>query len=132
MSDDAPVVIVEDPPNPDLPELQQRDLAIPPVVPVVIQGPVLTRAQPARSGPAFPQALTDRVEQVLAADPRRSRATMVSGDDWLYMQSSNGQRLPWPADVPLVILHGDAVWATRAAAAEQDGILSVVTEIYAD
>ncbi len=122
---------LQDPPNPDLDELQQRDPVDVPMVPVpvVTIGPVRTQALPSRSGPAFEFPLTGTLQDVLGPDLRRAVAILIADGDWSYARGRSASPVRWPSGVPLVLTHADAV----AAKASGDGvILSVVTEIYAD
>lgn len=114
---------------PDLQELQQTDSA-PVVVPVRTDGPVETHELPSRSAPAFEQTLDTRMRSVLSGlDLKRKRATLIADGAWRYSHSASSTGCAWPADVPLVITHGDAVYA----AAEADTVqLSVIVEVWAD
>ena len=122
---------LQDPPTPDLDELQQRDpIEVPMVpVPVVTTGPVRTQALPSRSGPAFEFPLSATLQDVLGADLKRAVTILIGSGDWSYARTRSGTPVRWPSGVPLVLTHADAV----AAKASGDGvILSVITEIYAD
>jgi hypothetical protein len=48
---------------------------------------------------------------------------------WFYKHKSSGEAVPWPANVPCVILHCDSVYACAGDAAV---ILTVISEFYAD
>jgi hypothetical protein len=126
---DEDKVQVQDPPSPDLADTLQRDITYP-AVPVRVEGPVRTQAQPARSGPVGVYQLVtgDPEQNVLSKDLKRSRATLCAGVAWNYINRKGGLVVPWPANVPLVILHADEVWATG----DENGVLSVITETYAD
>jgi hypothetical protein len=121
--------LIEDPPNPTLDELQQRDLPVP-SVPVRVDGQVKVYNLPARSGPVVVVDIdTTTTQPILSADPKRSLATLIVDTAWYYKNRSNGQELPWPANVPLVLTHCDEVWAR---AQSEDGTLSGITEYYAE
>lgn len=124
---DEPVQI-EDPPQPPLTELQQRDLPFPAVA-VRVDGSTLTRSQPALQGPVISVKVTTTPEQVMGPDPKRSRAVLVADTAWFYMNRVNGQTAPIPANVPITICHAGEVWCKRQSA---DGNLGAITEYYAD
>ena len=122
---DDQAVAVQDPPAPDLAETQQRDIPYQ-AVPVCVDGPVRTQAQPARMGPVQTYILESAEQQVLSNDLRRSRATLVTSATWNYLRKKGGTPAPWPANVPLILLHADEVWASGTTT------LTVITEMYAD
>jgi hypothetical protein len=125
---DEKTVQIEDPPDPALPELQQRDLPFP-TVPVEVPGKVRVQPLPARnsSANAFPMDTTLR--RVLGADPKRSRVQLVSTVAWLYGRTASGERVPWPANVVCVVTHSDEIYA---AVPTSTGTLAVIAEYYAD
>lgn len=126
-ADDATPII--DPPNPDLDELQQREIPPPfPPVPVTLDGPVPVRILPSKKGPAFTHPLYGTLSRVLGYDPSRAVAILVCESEWFYSTGSSGQLVRWPADVPLPIGHCDEVFARVATDATAD--LSVITEVY--
>jgi len=127
---DEVVVNIEDPPNPDLGDLQQRDVFHFPDTPVRVVGTVQVSQVPAKAGPSIKHNFnsTTVAEHVLGRDLRRSRALMVCDTAWTYGTAQDKCTLPWPANVPLEITHADEVWAKGT-----DGkVLSVVTEQYGD
>jgi len=119
---------VEDPPDPDLPELQQRDLPMP-TVPVEVTEKVRVLHLPNRSSSveAFPMDTTLR--RLMAADPKRARAVLVSSVAWRYARTATGVSMPMAANVPLTITHSDEV---AARAETGTGTLSVLGEYWAD
>lgn len=119
--------MIEDPPNPDLADLQQRELPLP-VVPVRHEGPVRTLAMPARSGPAFTVPLGTSPAHVVAEDPRRAAVLLVATVAWNYWAGRSKQAVPIPANVVLTIHHCGEIYASGAT----PGDLSVITEVYAD
>lgn len=129
MADETKVAVpVEDPPDPPLAELQQRDLPVP-AVPVVVEGAVRTHALPNRSGPAFTVPTLVTQEQALAPDPKRARAMLVGTAAWNYRPKKGGNACPIPASVPIYITHAGEVWVDRTSS---DGTLTIITEFYAD
>jgi hypothetical protein len=134
---DRPAGRVEEPPPdegpvPELAELQQRD-AIPVAVPVRPDGPVETHELPSRSAPAFAVVLGPGLSNVLSGlDRKRKRATLLADGPWRYSHSRSSPGVYWPADVPLMISHGDAVWAAEHSSAEGTVTLSVIVEVWAD
>lgn len=123
---DEEVHIVEDPPTPALPDVEQRDLSYD-AVKVEVCGPVYTQSQPARLGAMLLEYLGTAPIQILAPDLRRSAATFCCTEAWTMSRKANGLQLPFPADTPIVIQHADEVWAASSAS----GILSVIVEVYA-
>jgi hypothetical protein len=116
-----------DVPTPDLQQLQQRDED--PAVPVRTAGPVETHELPSRSAQPSSMTLTTTMQHVLGADLKRKRATLVADDDWRYSTTRSGPGVRWPADVPLLIEHADAVYAKVSADTAE---LSVISETWAD
>lgn len=128
--------VVEDPPNPDQLEVQQREEPALLVVPVRPVGPVTVQVLPARIGPAFTQGLNTSWQSVLGNDLKRRRATLLlvsstAADTWLYSRTQGGSGVPWPANVPLVLEHADAVYA-QIGPGNPAATLSVITEVWAD
>lgn len=129
MADDERVIPIEDPPAPDLDDLQQREIPHLGAVPVCVEGPVLVQVQPARRGTAEPTGLNQTPAHILGEDPRRSAATLLCDVAWNYFARKGGASVRWPADVPLVIQHCSEVWASVTTGT---GNLSVISEYYAD
>lgn len=125
---DVPSIPLEDPPAPDLGELQQREVFTYGAVPVVIEGPVRVQHLPSKAGPAAIQVLDTVAEHVIGRDLRRSRAVLVCDTAWFYGTSKTGCNLPIPANAMLVLTHGDEIWARGTATK----VLTVITEQYAD
>src|SRR5688572_9246687 len=126
------VVHLEDPPNPDLGDLQQRDVFTLPDVPVRVVGTVQVTQVPAKAGPSvihrFHSGSPTFADQVLGRDLRRSRAVLVCDTAWTYGTAQDKVTLPWPANVPLIITHADEMWAKGTDLK----VLAVVTEQYGD
>ena len=125
---DAAHRYVEDPGYPDVPDLLQREVALP-AVPVRHDGPLVVQLAPSLRGPAFVQDLSTTFQHVLGADPKRRRTILLGSVDWLYRTSSSGAGVPWPQDVPLILEHADQIYA---AVPTSTGQLTVITEVWAD
>lgn len=117
-------------PNPDINDVQQlpdEPLVVIPVQPV---GPVPVQNLPARCGAAFSHPLDTAFSNVLGADPKRRRVVLIGSDAWEYSRTGTaGSGVAWPADVPLVLEHCDAI---RARVPTSTGTLSVIAETWAD
>jgi hypothetical protein len=118
---------------PELPELLQENPQMV-AVPVDIRGPVMVIPVGSRSAPAFSQVLNGAYQNVLSGlDHKRRRATLIGDGEWDYSHSGvpgSGCRIP--ADVPVVIEHGDAVYAREHAGAGATVTLAVIVEVWAD
>lgn len=131
MTDDRELIPVEDPPEPDLADLQQRDLPVP-SVPVDVQGAVRVHLVPNRVGNAYTVPLGSTAAQALSQDIKRSRATLIATVGWSYRPNkSSGQECPIPANVPITVCHAGEVWVNKTSG-QSDGTLTVITETYAD
>ncbi len=130
MDDRETVVPVEDPPDPALPDLQQRDLPLPAVC-VDVNGAVRTHALPSRTSIGHTVPLLSTVEGALSAEPKRARALLIGTVAWSYQSKQSGTQVPWPANVPCEILHAGEVWVRKASGAS-DGVLGVIAELWAD
>lgn len=118
---------IEDPPTPDLDELQQRP-ALMVTVPVQQQGPLSVRLLPSKTGPVSADVLSVTPLQVLGADLGRASAVLVCDVDWLISTGRSSTRGRWPADVPLYIGHCDEIFASVSTGT---GNLTTVTEFFA-
>lgn len=135
MSDE--LIPIEDLPNPELPELQQREIPYP-AVDVNVKGSVLTHALPNRVGVLSVDSLSDTVPtKLLSADFKRARATIlaasvtfITATHILVARTKTGTYAPWPVNVALVVLHCDELWAKLNAAGS--GQVTTISEIYAD
>ncbi len=125
---------IEDPPAPDLDDVQQREALTLVTVPVKVEGPVRVQNLPAKIGvmQSVPLPGSATPVSVLPRDLRRSVATLICDQEWRVMRKSGSERVRWPADVPLVITSGDEIWAILPATAQDPATLSVISEIYAD
>jgi len=121
---------VEDPPDPDLPELQQRDLPMP-TVPVQVTEKVRTLHLPNRSSSVETFHMDTTLRRVLAGDPKRARTTLVSAVAWNYARKGTGMTAPIPANVAITITHCDDVWASITTPGAADN-LAVIGEYWAD
>lgn len=78
-------------------------------------GPIATRALPTRAGAPSTVVCPIAGTQVLGRDLKRARVTLVSSDKPFYYAAkapavwSTASAALWPANVPLVLLHGDAI-----------------------
>lgn len=117
---------------PDLDDVQQiEEPAIPLPVSVQVDGPVIVHQLPSRTGPVTAEILSTTVGKVLSVDPKRRRAVICGTGDWYvsHANSSSSGGL-WPAEVPLVLEHGDAVYAYVVGMGAST--LTIVTEYWAD
>jgi len=117
---------------PDLDDVQQIEepaIAIP--VSVQVDGPVVVHQLPSRTGPVTTEILSTTPVKVLSADPKRRRAVICGTGDWYvsHINSASGGGV-WPEVVPLVIEHGDAVYAYVVGMGAST--LTIVTEYWAD
>lgn len=122
------------PATPDIATVQEEYLAPPPQA-VLVQhnGPIASRALPTRSGaPSTYIAPASGIgEQVLGKDLKRCRLTLISSDNPFYYSSrdpgqwSTASAALIPANVPLILLHGDAVFCAAATA----GMVSTIAVI---
>jgi hypothetical protein len=122
----------EDPPNPDLDQLQQREPVIP-AVPVQIAGTAQVRAMPALrcavTSDTYVQKGTGQPDQILAADPKRVRALLFAEAKWFYLSNRTGTAAPIPANVVLDVRHTAEAWAAGDGAAVQ---ITAIMEFGAD
>jgi hypothetical protein len=121
-------VPVEDPPDPDLDELQQRNITLP-AIPVQVDGVATIRRAPSRLSAANVFTADTKLRRVLGNDPRRTRTIMMSSAAWLYSRQASGTGCPWPASVALYLEHCDEVYA---AAATGTADITVIQELYAE
>jgi len=122
------VVIVEPPPDPELPDLQQQNLPMP-TVPVSVEGKVRVLHLPNRNSAIEAFAMTTTLARVLAADPKRARTVLVSTVAWNLARTRTGQTAPIPANVVITLTHSDEV---HASVPTSTGTLAVISEYYAD
>lgn len=120
-------------------EVLQEDSA-PDVEAVLVRfnGPQPVHDQPSRAGAPFSQIVNAAGDTILGADLRRKRTVIISTDNPFYY-STKSQARPstasaclWPANVPLELHNGDAVWCAYASGANNVSTLGVVVELYAD
>lgn len=104
------------PATPDISEIEQeRDLPEHYAVLVEHNGPLATRPLPTRAGNPTTVIVPATGAPVLGRDLRRARVTLLSTDNAFYYASkapatwSTATAALWPANVPLVLLHGDAI-----------------------
>ena len=121
-------VYVEDPPNPDLADLQQRDLPMP-TVPVEVTGTARVHGVPNRTSSVEAFAMTTTQQRVLGADWKRARVALVSSVAWNYSRSRTGVAAPIPASEILYLTHCDEIVASVPTST---GVLTVIAEYYAD
>ncbi len=118
---------------PDLDEVLQRPEAICPI-PVRQTGPIQTHELPSRFGAVGVEIASTSPQQVLGADRQRKRATLISTDNPFLVsiaRSINGSHTAaiWPANIPLIITHCDAV---TIATTTGTAAVSYLTENWAD
>lgn len=105
-------------------------------VPVHLDRPATVQLLPSRVGPAFVTGLNSNWQSVLNRDPKRRRAVLMlasatASDTWLYSRTQGGAGVPWPANVPLVLEHADAVYAS-VGPGNPATTLTAITEMWAD
>jgi len=132
---DQPVTVVEDAPQPDLSDLQQREVFDGPAVRVCVDGSTDVHTLPNRGFSTSIEPIGSNGVRILFADPRRRKATIIlrsaTATDFFYVSASqSGQGVPWPANVPMVHDHCDEVWAKEGTPAAPS--LSVLYETWAD
>lgn len=122
----------EDPPNPDLDQLQQR----PPVIPAVAvalagsaQVHILPAIRSAVTADTYVQDGNGQPDQILYNDPKRSKATLISTSDFFYLSNRTGTKAPWPKNVPLVVTHSDNAFVSGQTQAAQ---ITCIMEFWAD
>ena len=120
--------ILQDPPSPDLDEVQQREHYAVQAVPVCVEGVTAVVLAPARSGSVLLEHLTTDLVRVLHTDPKRAAATFIGADAWTMGNKAGGTQCPIPADVPVRVQHCAEVWA---AAATGTTTLTIITEVWA-
>jgi hypothetical protein len=103
--------------DPSNAEVEQYELPSLPVVPVTVDGPVRTVELPSVTQGIGLVHLNTTGQLLLAADPRRKRATILPLDTGIVLSHSqaglvNGAK--WLVNVPLVLDTADAVWAKCA------------------
>jgi hypothetical protein len=141
MTDPTPISapIVEDPPQPHLDELQQREVFDGPTVPVRIDGPADVHTLPSKRFNVSQEFIGGSnlvATRILTQDPTRRRAIVIlrsatATDAFLVQSTSSGQGVAWPANVALTFEHCDEVFA-KMNAADTSATLSIMTEHWAD
>lgn len=117
-------------PQPDISTVQQLPAEPLLTVPVRAVAPVPVSVLPARCGAAFKEPLSTAFSRVLGADPKRRRTVLCGTEAWEYSRTGNsGSGVPWPADVPLILEHCDAVYARVPTST---GELAVIAEVWAE
>lgn len=120
--------MVEDEPQPELDELQQREI-VAPVVPVKHVGAILVQELPSRSAPIFSLSLTTDRQCVVSQDLSRRRVTIIADQDFNISKTSSGNSAPWYAKVPLTLQHCDSLYAYVDNGTAE---LTVIVENWAD
>ncbi len=118
--------------------LQEKEAPDIEAVLVRFNGPQPVHDQPSKAGAPFSQVVGPAGDTILGKDPRRKRTVIISTDNPFYY-STSAQAKPstasaclWPANVPLELHNGDAVWCAYASGANNLSTLGVVVELYAD
>jgi hypothetical protein len=114
--------------EPDLATLQQREPVLP-TVPVQVDGIVRVLVVPAHRSAVETFPMDTTLRRLTGADPRRSRAVLVSASAWNYGHSNRGQTVAIPASVPITITHADEIWVSVPTSTAN---LSVIYEYQAD
>lgn len=124
-------------PNPAEPQVHQEDQAALIVVPVKAVGKVAVQQVPSRTGAVAAETLNSTSwAQVLGQDLKRRRAVLLlfsttAGDFVLVSRQRGGGGVQWPANVPLVLEHGDQLYA-QVPTGQTAAVLTVITETWAD
>lgn len=115
-------------PAPDLDTVEQQPTPLP-VVDVRVVGPAQVQRQPNRLGSIdtvfLPTGGTR--EQLLSKDLRRARATLICDEAFNVSRLKAGKLVTWPANVPLIVEHGDEMWGSGS-----DATVGVIAEFYAE
>jgi hypothetical protein len=105
---------------------------------VSVRGPVRTQALPRKGGATRTRTVSDvKASQVLTADPRRARVTLMSMDqDMLVAFSDAASQDPstmsaWPKGVPFTCDATVDVYVQCATAAQTTRV-SITTELWAE
>lgn len=109
------------PPDFDLSDVEQ-ERRTPVTTPILVQfnGPQMVHNQPSHGGAPFSQIVNAQGDTVLGADLRRKRAVIISNDLPFYYSTqqvtnpNTASACLWPANVPLPLENGDAVWCAAA------------------
>jgi hypothetical protein len=113
-------------------EVQQYEEPSMATVPVRVDGPVRVAELPSVTQGIGSVVLDTTGSQVLAADPRRKRATLLTNDQEMHISHSQAGLVngaTWPVDVPLILDTSDALWARAAADTTQ---VTVIIEGWAE
>ena len=109
--------------------IDQHDYAIPAVRVDVGEAPIRVVGVPNRSAAIDTEALSTTWTKVLREDLTRARAVLMCSVAFeVAKKNSGGSGAPWPANIALVLTHGDEVWARVS---NSTGTLTVITERYA-
>lgn len=116
--------------TPPLTEVLQEEYPVE-ALPVHATGPTTTHELPSRCGTAESRAITvGTFTEILGQDLKRKRTILLGDQDWQYARkASDTHGAFWPAKVPLILQHGDTIYA---AASTNSGNLTVITETWAD
>lgn len=105
---------------------------------VTVKGPVRTQSLPRKGGATRSRAVADgRPVQLLTADPRRARVTLLSVEEPMYVGYGEGSITDpstmalWPAGLPFVCDTTVDVFVQCATEAASTTV-SVVTELWAE
>jgi hypothetical protein len=122
------------PATPEISEVMQEETA-PDRFAVLVEhnGPIATRALPTRAGAPSTAIVPADGDQVLGRDLKRARVTLIATDNPFFYSSrsqsnwSTASAAIWPINVPLVLLHGDAIHAACATSG-QTSTISIIPE----
>lgn len=127
------------PATPDIATIEGEYTAPPGMIteqtPVLVQhnGPISSRALPTRAGSPSTVIVGTSGDQVMGKDLTRARLTLIATDNPFYYASrpvsswSTASAALWPINVPLVLLHGDAVYCA-CATADMSSTIAVIPE----
>jgi len=124
-------VPVTDTPQPDLDDLEQRDLPeqIVPAVPVKQSGPVHVQVLPALSSAVYEREVGTTMARVVDYNPRRRAVTVIGADAWRIGRTPAGIGALMPPDVPVRLEHADRIYARAVTSTTT---ITVIEEIWAD
>lgn len=121
--------ILEDPPNPETPEVQQREILAPALL-VHPDGPVGVKELPSQNGAAFTEtiAAADTTPHKMLAGPDEKRKLVrLAADQAFYVsfKSTSGSGAYVPANTQVVIGYIGQIWV-RAATSNATNVGAIV------
>ena len=128
---------IDELPEPLDPQDVDQAQVIGPAILVRPDGPITVHNLPAKAGPVeFDTVASTGWIKVLNRDPKRKRATLIATGtvadqtaSVMFNRASSGTSgAPWPLNVPLVVEHGDELYARAVTTSV---VVSRLTEIWA-